>query len=517
MKKVCILIALLSAVSVMAISAQPSKKVEKPVVSDSTSVVMEKAKAGDAAAQNTVGVWYYTGKDSIKQDYKHALQWWAQSAKQENIDAIANMAMCYQLGRGTEKDSALAVKLYETAIKKGNKSVIPQHEQIVKNTKSLFSSLLLRDCYVKGIGVKKDPTQAIKYQTIAAEGGHEASQFALGLYYLNNKQADKSVGWFKKAASQGNVGAMYYYGYQLLNGMGVTQDKSTGIKCLSKASEKGFPMADYQLGIIYRDGNGVEKNQETSFKYIKKAALLGNANAKWELAKMYQKGEGTSVDYYFAAQWLAEVAMTTHKKEVNELLKEDNEGTFSQYLMGLKAYYIGNNYDEAIDYFKKVEKAKNAEGLTMQGLCYANKNCKKQNLKKAVKLLTKASTSSPVANYYLSSMYEDGLGMDKDIKKAIELLQMAADAGIAEAQCKLGDRYMTGNGVEKDPTKAAQLYLEAEKQNYLSPASAKNLVKCYEQKLGVLPDLQNAEKRIEVLNKQHVNGNLVAMLKLLEK
>lgn len=516
MKKVCILIVMLSAVSVMAISAQPSKKVEKPVV-DSTSVVMKKAKAGDATAQNTVGVWYYTGKDSIKQDYKQALQWWARSAKQENVDAIANMAMCYQLGRGTEKDSALAVSLYEKAIKKGNKTIIPQHEQIVKNTKSLFSSLLLRDCYVKGIGVKKDPIQAIKYQTIAAEGGHEASQFALGLYYLNNKQTDKSVGWFKKAASQGNVGAIYYYGYQLLNGMGVTQDKSTGIKCLSKASEKGFPMADYQLGIIYRDGNGVEKNQETSFKYIKKSALQGNANAKWELAKMYQKGEGTSIDYYFAAQWLAEVATKTHKKEVNEFLKEDNEGPFSQYLMGLKAYYINNNYDEAIDYFKKVEKAKNAEGLTMQGLCYANKDYKKQNLKKAVKLLTKASINSPVANYYLSSMYEDGLGMDKDIKKAIELLEMAADAGIAEAQCKLGDHYMTGNGVEKDPTKAAKLYLMAETQNYLTPVSAKHLAECYRMKLAVLPDIKDADKRIEQLSKQHANDHLIAILKLLEK
>ena len=517
MKKVCLLIVMLSTVSVMTMDAQSSKKVEKPVVIDSTSIIMDKAKAGDAAAQNTVGVWYYIGKDTIKQDYAQALQWWARSAKQENIDAIANMAMCYQLGRGTEKDSALAVALYEKAIKKGNTTIIPQHEQIVKNTRSLFSSLLLRDCYVKGLGVKKDPAQALKYQAIAAEGGHEASQFALGLYYLNNKQADKSAEWFKKAASQGNVGAIYYYGYQLLNGMGVTQDKVTGIKCLSKASEKGFPMADYQLGIIYRDGNGVDKNLETASKYIQKAALQGNANAKWELAKMYQKGEGTAVDYYFAARWLAEVATKTHKKEADEFLKEDNEGPFSQYLMGLKAYYISNNYDEAVDYFKKVEKAKNVEGLTMQGLCLANKDYKKQNQKKAVKTLTKASETSMIANYYLYSMYENGLGVDKDVKKALELLEKAVNAGVADAQCELGDRYMTGNGVEKDPTKAAQLYLEAEKQNYLTPQSAKNLAECYKMKLAVLPDLKNAEKRIDKLSNQKENTNLKSLLKLLEK
>ena len=517
MKKILFTIIMLTSVTTCMYSAQPQKKVAKPVVVDSTSIILEKAKAGDAAAQNTVGVWYYTGKDSIKQDYVQALQWWAKSAKQENIDAIANMAMCYQLGRGTEKDSALAVKLYEAAIKKGNKNVIPQHETIVKNIGSVFSSLMLRDCYTKGIGVNKDLGKAMEYQKIAAEGGHVDSQFALALQYLNNKQADESVKWFKKAAKHGHPGATYYYGYQLFNGMGIGQDKKAGISCFTKASKLGFPMADYQLGVIYRDGNGVEKDVNKAFEYIKSAALHGNGNAKWELGNMYLKGEGTAVDYYFATQWLAEVASKTHKKEMNELLKEDNEGTYSQYLMGLRKYYVDKDYAAAYDYFKKVDKAKNPEGATMMGVCLANEKYEKQNLKKAIKTLTKASENSNIATYYLASMYESGTGVDKDEKKAIELMQKAADAGIAKALCNLGNRYMTGNGVPKDMTKAAQLYLAAESQNYLTPLAAKNLAECYQKKLNILPDLNNAEKRIEKLNKQKANGNLLSLLKLLEK
>ena len=488
MKKILFTIVMLTSVSTCVYSAQHSKKVAKPVAVDSTSVILEKAKAGDAAAQNTVGVWYYTGKDSIKQDYTLALQWWAKSARQENIDAIANMAMCYQLGRGTERDSALAVKLYEAAIKKGNNNVIPQHTTIVKNTGSVFSSLMLRDCYIKGLGVKKDLGKAMEYQKIAAEGGHTDSQFALALQYLNNKQADKSVKWFKKAAKHGHPGATYYYGYQLFNGMGIAQDKKAGISCFTKASKLGFPMADYQLGLIYRDGNGVEKDVNKAFEYI-----------------------------YFATQWLAEVAPKTHKKEMNELLKEDNEGTYSQYLMGLRKYYVDKDYAAAYDYFKKVDKAKNPEGTTMMGVCLANEKYEKQNLKKAIKILTKASENSNIATYYLASMYESGTGVDKDEKKAIELMQKAADAGIAKALCNLGNRYMTGNGVPKDMTKAAQLYLAAESQNYLTPHAAKNLAECYKKKLNILPDLNNAEKRIENLSKQKANDNLISLLKLIEK
>jgi len=517
MKKIFVILAVLTATVTTANCAQLSKKNVKKEVVDSTTIVMEKAKAGDASAQNTVGVWYYTGRDSVKQDYKQALQWWARSAKQDNADAIGNMAMCYQLGRGTEKDSAMAVKLYEAAIKKGNQSIVPQHETIVKNTGSVFSSLLLRECYQKGIGVKKDAKQAAYYQEMAAKGGHVDSQFALGLQTLNNNQADKAAAWFKKAASQGHVGAIYYYGYLLFNGIGISQDKEKGIKYITLASTKGFPTADYQLGIIFRDGNGVEKNPKTALAYIKKAAFKGNADAKWVLGNMYLKGESTAVDYYFATQWLAEVALTTHKKEFNELLKEDYEGIYSQYLMGLRKYFVDKDYAAAIDYFKKVEKAKNAEGSTMLAMCYANKDYAKQNPQKAVKMLTKAAEGSNVANYYLALMYADGNGVGKDDAKAVELLTKAAEAGIAYAECKLGDRYMEGIGVAKDMNKAAQLYLDAEAQNHLKLQSAKNLAECYQKKITALPDLDDARKRIEKLNKQKENGNLVSLLSHLEK
>ena len=75
---------------------------------DSLAILTEKATKGDAVSQNILGVWYYTGKN-VKQDYKIALDWWAKSAKQDNPDAIGNMAMCYQLGNGIKKDSVMAL------------------------------------------------------------------------------------------------------------------------------------------------------------------------------------------------------------------------------------------------------------------------------------------------------------------------------------------------------------------------------------------------------------------------
>ena len=483
---------------------------------DSTAMILEQAKQGNASAQNIVGSWYYAGKDTIKQDYKEAYKWWALAAKQDHALAIGNMALCCQLGHGTKKDSVLAVNLYEQSIKKGNDKLIPQHEKNVEKTGSVFSCLLLHECYQKGIGVKKDQTKAATYLEKAAEKGHLDSQYSTALYYYNTKQYEKAAKWFKEAAKQKHIGATYNYGFMTYNGQGVKQNREEGLKLLKIAANKDFTMANYQLGRIYLEGDGIEKDAKTAVPYLQKAAFQNNINAKWLLSQCYLKGEGVSQSYYFGTQWLAD-SYIAHKKELNELLAADNNGTYSTYLSGLRKYYVEKDYTAAAADFSKVEKAKIVDGTTMLGVCYANKENAKCNEKKAVKLLQKASENSPAAAYYLSSMYETGTGVAQDGAKALELLKKAADAGVAYAQCKLGDQYFTGNGVSKDLTKAALLYLDAEAQNHLTPASAKNLAKCYEQEVKILPDLVDASKRIEALGKQKVNGNLVSMLKKLEE
>lgn len=517
MKKIVIFIAL-AIFAGAAVNAVPSKKKPtKPAAAqvDTIAMMIDKANKGDAKAQNTVGIWYYNGKDTLRQDYKKALNYWFLSAKQGNAYAIGNMAMCYQLGRGADKDSLTAVKLYKKALTQGNKSLIPKHEQLVKNHGSLFSSLLLRDCYRDGIGTDVDQKKYAYYLEKAASAGHEASQYELALLLLNSNRADKAASWMKKAAGQGNVGATYYYGLLLFNGQGVAQNKSEGINYLKKASAKGFSMADYQLGRILYDGDGITQDYAKAVEYLKKAASKNRVDAKWLLGKCYLDGTGVDQDYASAAQWLSDAAKS-HEDDLKALLKNDKDGIFTQYLKGLKNYYVTKDFGAAIDCFKKVEKAKNVEGTAMKALCLANEGYAKRNDKKAVKILNKIAGKSATADFALSSMLEEGRGTDVDAKRALSLLEQAADKGLASAQCALGDKCMTGDGVVKDMTKAARLYLLAEAQGRLTYLSAQNLAVCYEKKIGILPDLANAAKRIEQLRGYKINDTLVEMLKSID-
>lgn len=494
---------------------KPTKPTTTSVVKDTVAIIVAKAKAGDAAAQNTLGVWYYNGKDSIKQDYKQALQWWARSAKQDNADAIGNMAMCYQLGHGSKRDSILAMNLYKKSIEKGNKAIIPQHEAIVKNTGSLFSSLLLIDCYHKGIGVKKDMKKVTVYRGYAAKAGHVESQYNYALSLLNNKQSDKAIYWFKKASDNGNVGATYYYGSLMFNGQGIEQNKANGIQYMTNAASKGFVVAYARLAQIFYNGDGGTKDYSKAFDFAKKGAMSRNTSAMLILAYCYIKGQGTAQDYYLGTQWFVE-ASKIHKKDVAKFLKEDDNGTYTQYLHGLKQYFVEKNYTEAIKLFTKVDKAKVAEGKTMLGVCMGNRNYDKKNEKKAVKKLEKASEKSLAACYYLSSMYETGTGCQENKDKALELLKKAADGGIAFAQCKLGDMYMSGSGIPRDYAQAAKYYLLAEAQNRLTAHSALNLANCYYMKISVLPDLDKAKERAASLALHRDSNSLVTFLTRLE-
>ena len=275
----------LAPLSAEATVSKASLSVAPKAKKDSVAIMKEKADKGDAVAQNQMGVWYYVGK-KVKQDYKVALDWWAKSAKQNNPDAIGNMAMCYQLGNGIKKDSVMAMTLYKSAIKKGNESIIPQHEQIVKNTKSLFSARLLMDCYQNGIGVKRDNKKVENYQEILAAAGDTNLQFSLAMKYLNSKRSEQAVKYFKLSAEKGKKEAVYYYGYLLFNGMGIEQDKAKGLALMTKAAEQNMTAAQYQVGRIYYEGNGTDKDLEKAKTFLSKAAGK-NKNAAWLLGLCY--------------------------------------------------------------------------------------------------------------------------------------------------------------------------------------------------------------------------------------
>ncbi len=99
------------------------------------------------------------------------------------------------------------------------------------------------------------------------------------------------------------------------------------------------------------------------------------------------------------------------------------------------------------------------EDLTQLGMKYHNEG----DYPKAAECFQKAmEAGNLIATRLMGWFYQDGLGVEEDIHKAIALYQKCADAGDVEAKTMLADIYRFGfSGVMKDPEKAIRLYREA--------------------------------------------------------
>jgi uncharacterized protein len=68
----------------------------------------ERAAAGDAEAQFTLGKNYEAGRSGLKKDYAEAASWYRKSAEQGNIYAQASLGILYHSGKGLPHDDVQA-------------------------------------------------------------------------------------------------------------------------------------------------------------------------------------------------------------------------------------------------------------------------------------------------------------------------------------------------------------------------------------------------------------------------
>ncbi len=145
----------------------PPTSPNEPTPEEKFLKLIKEAEGGDAKAQNSLGVMYYTGeaisKDAsgktLSNDPEKAAAWFHRSAAQGYADAQFNLGLLYANGEGVPKDPAKAVELFQKAADQGNADA--------QNNLGVM--------YYAGEGVPRDTAKATE--------------------------------WFKKAAAQGNADA----------------------------------------------------------------------------------------------------------------------------------------------------------------------------------------------------------------------------------------------------------------------------------------------------------------------
>jgi TPR repeat protein len=182
-------------------------------------------------------------------------------------------------------------------------------------------------------------------------------QYQIGLslmYGTGHTDPQKALAWFRKAAEQKHILAMYHLGHGLWKSPGVQHDlplarewltRAANLNCtfaqnslaqllarsekneerqqalrwFEKAADAGLPEAKANLGTMYAVGFVVQKDEARALGLTKQAAEGGLNSAMQQLGSWYEKGIGTTKDLEEAARWYQRAARAGNQQAQDAL------------------------------------------------------------------------------------------------------------------------------------------------------------------------------------------------------
>lgn len=240
---------------------------------------------------------------------------------------------------------------------------------------------------------------------------------------LDRKEYTKAFDYMKKGALEGNVGAQCNLGSFYAQGLGTPKNISAAIEWWKKAAEQGHAISMYYIATSYLDGNnGIPVDKATALYWLTKSSDYGNTEAKLTLVDFYLKGDGITKDISKAVLLLKQIIESTNcqkETKINAVLQ-------------LAALY--QDEESVRDYTKSHE------------------------------LWLQAAKAGDVLGMYMTGMdFIQGRGVEKNVEQSLKWIQLGADMGHPECQFQLHLYYKLGIGVEKDETKAKDLFNRAYK------------------------------------------------------
>ncbi len=138
-------------------------------------------------------------------------------------------------------------------------------------------------CYDRGIGVRRNITEAAKWCQMAAFGGHAKAQSEIGYCYEYGqgvvRNIKEAVSWYEMASAQGNIEAKNNLAFCYQKGRGIHKDVKEAIRLYGEAAAGGHASAQYNLGYCYWYGEGVKTDKSRAIELFKQSADNGNAKA----------------------------------------------------------------------------------------------------------------------------------------------------------------------------------------------------------------------------------------------
>lgn len=428
---------------------------------------------------------------------------WLEAARNGHPDAMYQVAECYQMGRGTERQESEAYHWYRKAAELGVTKAMLRQGQLYEMTNGtrkgcekgfwLFSVAAklgeveamyeLGKCYLNGIGTAPDKDAGIEWLQTAAEQEDVQAMYELGMTYIadtaekeselewedfasaQQRKEDRKLAmqWFDSAAYWRHPGAMYELGklYE------ADKQFQCALQWYERAAEKGHTDAIRALvARMERDSQEGELRPD-AIDWYRKAAELGDVGAMHKMAEYYARGVGIEQNEHEAMAW--------HRKAA------ENGNAESMYRYG-EYCEKEKREEEAFSWYQKaVDKAKKNAWMLKLSACYASGIGTREDRRNAFIWCKRAAeevfsesqcgklASSEGGNleamFALAQYYERGYGTGKDETLAVHWYQCAAHQGHSNAQYHLAKCFEEGRGTNADMLEATRWCLRAAENN----------------------------------------------------
>lgn len=243
---------------------------------------------GNIYAMTSLAYMYLRGK-GVDKDVPQAIKWfysaandpaWKNISSDENPSNEARLALAsiYESGEGGAKDVVRAFGLIEAA----------------SDHASVAGKIELAKHYMQGAGVAKDLPAAIQLLSQLPENGNHNEEAVMASAVLQavveGEKAYKEMKYkealrnLKAAAVYGDAKAQDLVGNMYFGGAGIPKDSARAIGWWKKAASQGNLKAIASLGVSYWIGaGGLPANRDEAIKYLLYAAKGGNKHARYVL------------------------------------------------------------------------------------------------------------------------------------------------------------------------------------------------------------------------------------------
>mgnify|MGYP001557269015 CR=1 FL=1 len=162
-------------------------------------------------------------------------------------------------------------------------------------------------------------TNAAQWLERAANGHQAVGQYTLGTLYERGigvgKNPAEAIRWYQFAADQGNRKAMYRLGIAYSQGAGVDLDYTKAAEWFEKAANAGLVDAQFNLAVLYERGEGVPQSLLDAYKWYAIAASHGDKESAARVEAL--SAQLASDDLQVAQKSAQEFAPTAFDRQAN--------------------------------------------------------------------------------------------------------------------------------------------------------------------------------------------------------